>query len=81
MNARHTRIVAGGKVVIPAVFRKALGFQTGDTVLVDVEKGALRIRPLGAAIAQAQAIAKRFAPERVLSEELIAERRAEAARE
>ena len=79
MTARHTRIVDGGKLVIPAAFRKALGFKTGDTVLVDVDRGELRVRSLAVAIAQTQAIAKRFAPERVLSEELIAERRAEAA--
>jgi len=78
MNARHTRIVDGGKVVIPAAFRKALGFRTGDTVLVDLDGSELRIRSLGAAIAQAQTIAKRFAPDRVLSRELIADRRAEA---
>ena len=81
MNPRHTRIVEGGKVVIPAVFRNELGFKTGDTVLVDIDRGALRIRSLAAAIARAQAIAKRFSPERILSDELIADRRAEAARE
>ncbi|MEO8927495.1 MAG: AbrB/MazE/SpoVT family DNA-binding domain-containing protein [Caulobacteraceae bacterium] len=81
MDARHTRIVEGGKVVIPAAFRKALGFKTGDTVLVEVDRDEVRIRSLASAIARAQAIAKRYAPERILSDELIADRRAEAAGE
>ena len=68
-------------MVIPAAFRKVLGFKTGDTVVVEVDRGALRIRSLAAAIAKAQAIARRYAPERVLSDELIADRRAEAAGE
>lgn len=79
MTIHHTRIIEGGKLAIPARFRKELGFKTGDTVLLELEAGELRIRPLSAAIARAQEIASRFAPERVLSDELIAERRSEAA--
>ena len=81
MTVHHTRMIEGGKLVVPAKLRKELGFKTGDTVLMELEAGELRIRPLAAAIAQAQAIAKRFSPERVLSEELVAERRAEPASE
>jgi bifunctional DNA-binding transcriptional regulator/antitoxin component of YhaV-PrlF toxin-antitoxin module len=81
VDARRTRIIEGGKVVIPAVFRKALGLNVGDAVLIDIDKGELRVRSLSAAIARAQAIARRYAPGRTLSDELIADRRAEAARE
>ena len=81
MTVHHTRIIEGGKLAIPAKLRQELGFKTGDTVLLELDGAELRVRPLSAAIAHAQEIAKRYAPERVLSEELIAERRAEAARE
>ena len=81
MTVHHTRIIEGGKLAIPARLRKELGFKTGDTVLLELDAGELRVRPLSAAIARAQEIANRYAPERVLSEELIAERRAEATRE
>ncbi len=36
MNAHATRIIEGGKVVIPARLRREVGFKTGDTVVMDV---------------------------------------------
>lgn len=81
MTIHHTRLIEGGKLLIPARVRKELGFKTGDTVLLELDAGELRVRPLASAIAQAQAIAKRFSPERVLSDELVAERRDYAVRE
>ena len=81
MTVHHTRIIEGGKLAIPAWLLKELGFKTGDTVLLEVDAGELRVRSLSVAIARTQDIAARFSPERVLSEELIAERRADAARE
>ena len=82
MNYIRTRVGEGGRIVIPAEFRKALGICVGDTVVIGVEEGEVRIFTLQHAIEQAQTWARSFVPEgRSLSEELIAERRAEAARE
>ncbi|PZT91384.1 MULTISPECIES: AbrB/MazE/SpoVT family DNA-binding domain-containing protein [unclassified Sphingomonas] len=82
MEAKRVRIVEGGKLVIPAAMRRELGISSGDTVIVDIDHGALRVRSIGKALENARAILRRYVPEGVsLSEELIADRRAEAERE
>lgn len=82
MPAQRVRIIEGGKLIIPASMRRELGIGTGDTVLVDVEDGELRVRSLAKAIARAQAILRRHVPAGVsLADELIADRRREADRE
>ena len=80
MLAQRVKIIDGGKLVIPAAMRRALGIGSGDMVLVDVEDGELRIRSLPKAIKSAQAIVRRHVPKGVsLADELIADRRGEAA--
>lgn len=82
MTSRPVKIVDGGKLVIPSTFRKELGMKTGDTVIVDVVDGVLQVRPFSAAISSAQSVLRQYVPEGVsLSDELIADRRAEAAKE
>lgn len=82
MESRSTKIVDGGKLVIPARFRRELGLQVGDTVVMELENGELRVRSLDAAIADMQALVKSFVPAGVsLVDELIEDRRAEARRE
>jgi bifunctional DNA-binding transcriptional regulator/antitoxin component of YhaV-PrlF toxin-antitoxin module len=66
--------------VIPAAFRKALGLKTGDEVLLVLEDGELRVVSPRQAVARAQNLVRRYVSrERSLSEELIQERREEAA--
>jgi AbrB family looped-hinge helix DNA binding protein len=82
MASRHVRIAPGGRVVIPAEFRKAIGVEVGDSVVIELKDGELRLRSLDAAIRGAQAIVRKYVPEGVsLADELIRERREEAARE
>jgi AbrB family looped-hinge helix DNA binding protein len=72
----------GGCVVIPAEYRKALGLEPGDELIVALEDGELRLFTLQQAVRRAQAIVRKYIPEgRSLSDELIAERRAESANE
>ena len=79
MTAQRVRIIEGGKLIIPAPMRRELGIVTGDTVLVDIEDGELRVRSLTQALARARAILRRHVPEGVsLADELIADRRREA---
>ena len=71
-----------GRIVIPAAFRQALNLHVGDDVIVELEGGSLRLRTRRERIRRAQ----RNLYEQVkrgpsLVDELIAERRAEAARE
>lgn len=82
MEAQRVKIVDGGKLVIPAAMRRQLGIGTGDTVLVDVDNGELRVRSVTRAIERARAILRRHVPDGVnLADELIADRRREAERE
>jgi AbrB family looped-hinge helix DNA binding protein len=73
-----TKLAEGGRIVIPAEYRQALGLRTGDSVILRLEDGEVRIFTPRQAIKRAQAIVRRYIPEgRSLSDELIAERRAE----
>jgi AbrB family looped-hinge helix DNA binding protein len=82
VEAQRVKIVDGGKLVIPAAMRRQLGIGTGDTVLVDVDNGELRVRSVTRAIERARAILRRHVPDGVnLADELIADRRREAERE
>ena len=82
MQQRATKVDRHGRVVIPAEYRRALGLREGDAVVIQLDDGALRILTRAQAIRRAQEIvAKYVSPDRSLVDELIAERRAEAARE
>jgi len=71
-----------GRIVIPAAIREEMGFATGDTLLMDVEDGVLRIESYPARIRRIQQeFAKYIKPGVLASDELIAERREEARRE
>ena len=69
-------------MVIPASFRRRLGFKVGDTLIAEVAGEELRIRSRSSAVADAQKLMRELIPEDIsLVDELIADRRAEAARE
>ena len=71
-----------GRVVIPAAMRQEMGIAPGDTLLMDVEDGVLRIESYPARIRRIQQEFAPYAKPGVLaSDELIAERREEARRE
>jgi len=77
-----TKIAEGGRVVIPAEYRRALGMEPGDEVIIRLEEGELRILTRAEAVRRAQALVERHVKRnRSLVEELSAERHAEAARE
>lgn len=72
----------GGRIVLPAEYRRALGVKAGDVVLLNLEDGEVRIRTVDQAIRRAQELVRRYVPaDRSLVDELIAERRLEAERE
>lgn len=71
-----------GRFVIPAAFRKAMGIEPGDDLVLHCEDGKLRVVGRRVGLERARAIVRRHVPEGVsLVDELIADRRAEAARE
>ena len=74
------RVNENGRVVIPASFRKALGINVGDEVVLRIEDNELRITTLKRRIERAQRLVGRHVkPGTSLVDELIAERH-EAAR-
>ena len=81
MEQLMAKIDQAGRLVLPAKFRKAMGVKPGDELILRLEDGELRIFTRRQAIKRAQGMLKHIAPGRSLSEELIQERRAEAARE
>ena len=74
----RARVSEGGRILIPAEYRRALGVGIGDEVILRLVDGELRIRTLMAAIQHAQALVRQYIPAgRSLADELIAERRSE----
>ncbi len=79
----RARMNRQGRIVIPAECRAAAGLKPGEDLLIEpVGEGELRLRTRRQAIKEAQAIVARYLPKgRDLVQELIDERREEAARE
>lgn len=77
------KLSEGGRVVIPAEVRRALEVQEGDSLVLDVKDGEIRLYSRREQLRRAQALFQRYFPPGGVSlvDELIAERRAEAARE
>jgi AbrB family looped-hinge helix DNA binding protein len=82
LKESHTRINENGRVVIPAPFRRALGINSGDAIVLRIENDELRITTLRQRLAKAQRIVSAHVSKKTsLVEELIAERREAAKRE
>ena len=82
MDSVRTKLGQGGRIVLPAQFRKAMGVKPGDELIMAMKDGEVRVFTRQAAIKRAQGMLRRYIPEgRSLSDELIRERRAEAAKE
>jgi AbrB family looped-hinge helix DNA binding protein len=78
----RARIGSGGRLVIPAEIRRALGLEEGEPVVMRVVDGELRLWSLSEGLRRVQERVKRYVPPGVsLADELIADRRAENARE
>jgi AbrB family looped-hinge helix DNA binding protein len=70
------RVSENGRVVIPVSFRKALGINIGDEVVLRIEDDELRITTLKRRLERAQRLVRKHVkPGTSLADELIAERR------
>ena len=68
--------------MIPATWRRTLGIDVGDNVILVLDADGLRVLTPAQAVARAQAFVRgRVARGRVLSRELLDERKADAKRE
>jgi AbrB family looped-hinge helix DNA binding protein len=76
-----TIIGDGGRIVVPAQYRKALGLKTGDHVMLALEEGEVRMFTPTRAAERARALVRRYVPKnKNLADELLAERREEVGR-
>jgi AbrB family looped-hinge helix DNA binding protein len=71
----------GGRIVIPAAFRRALHMNVGDELIIELDEGEVRLRTRAEGIRRAKELIAEFKNGTSPVDELIAERRAEAARE
>ena len=75
-----TRLGSDGRIVLPAVVRRALGLRPGDQLIVDVEGREIRLVTVADAARRAQELVRRYVdPGESLAESLVAERRRESA--
>ena len=82
MSSQIVQMGPKGRIVIPAPYRRALGLQPGDDLLITLDSHELRLSSRAEALRRIQEDVRAAVPAgRLLSDELIAERRAEAARE
>jgi AbrB family looped-hinge helix DNA binding protein len=76
MATHRAKMTEGGRVIIPAEFRRQLGLQPGTEVVMDIADGELRIRSVSQAIERAQSLVRRYLGQGAnLADELISERR------
>lgn len=82
MEELRTLLTENGRVVIPSSFRRALGIEPGEELILRLEKDELRITTARLRLAKARALVRKYIPaDTSLSDELIAERREAAKRE
>lgn len=82
METVRVRLDDQGQGVIPASYREALGLRPGDEVVVSLEDHTLRITGVRARIAEARRLVREHARGNGSPvDDLIAQRRADAARE
>ncbi len=78
----RTRVNENGRVVIPASFRRALGIEVGDEVVLRIEDDELRVTTQQRRIQRAQRRARQYVKRGTsLVDELLAERRRAAKHE
>ena len=76
ISETRVKVNENGRVVIPASFRKALGIEAGDEVILCLEDDGLRMTTMERRIRAAQRRARKYLKPGVsLVDELIAERR------
>jgi AbrB family looped-hinge helix DNA binding protein len=78
----RVRLASGGRIVIPAEVRQLLGIQEGEELLLTRDEAGFRLTTSRQAIRQAQSLfAKLNGEGESVVEELLRERRDEAAKE
>jgi AbrB family looped-hinge helix DNA binding protein len=82
MTTITTHLGANGRLVIPAILRRELRLNPGDELVLVLDESGLRILTRDQAVRTARGLVRRYVSAgRSLADELVEERRAEAAHE
>jgi AbrB family transcriptional regulator, stage V sporulation protein T len=73
----HAKIIAGGKVVIPADLRRELGLKPGDTVVIERKGDALVLKSYLQVVREVQAEFRKMVGDDYSVDQFLAERRAD----
>jgi AbrB family looped-hinge helix DNA binding protein len=77
-----TKVNENGRILIPAAIREQMGIKPGDSVVLTLEDGVLRVESYRATIRKMQQEMQQYKKPGVsVTDEFIAERREEARRE
>lgn len=75
----HAKVIAGGKIVIPAELRRELGIKDGDVLVVDRSvDGSLAIKTHAQIVSEGQRAFRAMLKRPFTVDEFIADKRAEA---
>ena len=76
----HLNVAANGRIVLPAEVRKRLGLSEGGELLMEETPNGLVLRTVAQAVAEAQAIARRYLADRpdISVDSFLANRRADS---
>jgi AbrB family looped-hinge helix DNA binding protein len=78
-DASTVRIAGNGRLSLPTKFRRQIGLENGGVVVVRVEDGEIRIRPVKAIIEEIQNLAAPYlAGSGETVDQFLADRRADA---
>lgn len=81
-RAHRTTVDSGGRVVLPVEYRRALGVEPGDEVVLVLKEGVVRVMTSAEAVRRAQALlAPHLASGPDLVDELLEARKRETKRE
>jgi bifunctional DNA-binding transcriptional regulator/antitoxin component of YhaV-PrlF toxin-antitoxin module len=81
MEHYTSKLEPSGRLLIPAALRQKLDLVPGAEVIIEEDEGILHIHTRQAALRKVQQYFAQFDHGRSMSEELLKERKAEAARE
>ena len=82
MEHYRVQIAANGRMVLPAGLRQQLHVEGGGLLIIREDEGRLVLESVNDAVRRAQALVRRYAPRaQGVTDELLAERRADATRE
>lgn len=82
MEHYRVQIAANGRMVLPVGLRQQLHVEKGGLLIIREDEGRLVLESVDDAVRRAQALVRRYAPgTQGVTDELLSERRADAARE